>query len=151
MSRNTERRHIRRGEIYYVRLGMRQGSIQMGRRPCIVVQNNTGNKNSPTTIIIPITSQDKKPIPTHVDLSSVRELVSGSKAIAEQVLTIDQSELGEYICRLDKWLMAKVNVALMISLGLTHFGEWKRVKSSLQKEKSQNRTINEKNVSYEKK
>ena len=147
MNRNTERRYIRRGEVYYVKLGMRQSSIQMGRRPCIVVQNNTGNKNSPTTIVIPVTSQDKKPLPTHVDLSSVRELVSGSKAIAEQVLTIDQSEIGEYICKLDKLIMAKVNAALMISLGLTHFAQWKKTKSSLRIGKSQNGTQRDKDIS----
>ena len=145
-----EEKKIRRGEVYFVDLRERHGSIQRGRRPCIVIQNNTGNKNAPTTIMVPTTSREKTPLPTHVDLSSVHQLVTGTKALTEQPFTIDQSEVKDYICTLDKHLIARVNIGLLISLGLRNFIEWKKLKSSLRNKKSQSGNKNEEEISFEK-
>jgi len=96
------------------------GSEQGGLRPVLIIQNNIGNLNSPTTIVAPITSQNgKAKLPTHVELPGKRcNLTKNSLILAEQVRTIDKTRLKEKICTLDDDLMEKVNKAIVISLGL---------------------------------
>lgn len=94
------------------------GSEQGGIRPVLIVQNDVGNKYSPTVICAAITSQiNKAKLPTHIELDSQR-LVKDSVILLEQVRTIDKKRLREKICRLDNTLMKKVSKALLVSLGL---------------------------------
>ncbi|MDI3480963.1 MAG: mRNA interferase MazF [Tepidanaerobacteraceae bacterium] len=114
---------VRRGDVYYADLNPVVGSEQGGVRPVLVVQNDVGNKYSPTVIIAAITSQiDKAKLPTHVELS--REdfgLEKDSVILLEQLRTIDKRRLKEKITFLDQDIMVKVDEALKISLGLTEF------------------------------
>lgn len=105
-----------RGEIYYADLSPTKGSEQGGLRPVLIIQNDVGNKYSPTTIIAPLTSQmGKKPLPTHVILDNW--VGTKSVILLEQVRVIDKSRLEKKpIYRLDD--MREVDKALMISLGL---------------------------------
>lgn len=111
---------IKRGDIYYADLSPVIGSEQGGVRPVLVVQNDIGNQYSPTTIVLAITSQvDKAKLPTHVELSCEQcKLEKNSLILAEQIRTIDKRRLREKISSLDDEVMAKVNKALEISLGL---------------------------------
>ena len=112
---------VKRGEVYSADLSPIVGSEQGGIRPVLIIQNNVGNINSPTTIVAPITSQSTKAkLPTHVELPGKRcNLSKNSLILAEQVRTIDKTRLKEKICTIDEDLMEKVNKAIRISLGLT--------------------------------
>jgi mRNA interferase MazF len=112
---------IKRGEIYYAELNPVIGSEQGGTRPVLVVQNNIGNQFSPTTIIAAITSQiAKAKLPTHVEVRAKRSgLDRDSVILTEQIRTIDKSRLKEKVAILDEEIMAKVDQAIEISLGLT--------------------------------
>jgi mRNA interferase MazF len=114
---------VRRGDIFYADLNPVVGSEQGGIRPVLVVQNDVGNKYSPTVIIAAITSQiDKAKLPTHVEIK--REdygLEKDSVILLEQLRTIDKRRLKEKITFLDQDMMAKVDEALKISLGLSEF------------------------------
>lgn len=114
-------KQIKRGEIYFADLSPVVGSEQGGIRPVLVVQNDTGNKFSPTIIVVAITSQlAKAKIPTHVEISAKESLLpKDSVILAEQVRTIDKRRLKEKICELDANKMRKVNIALLISLGFS--------------------------------
>ena len=111
---------VKRGDIFYADLSPVIGSEQGGVRPVLIVQNNVGNKHSPTVIVAAITSQiNKAKLPTHIELDSrVYGLAKDSVILLEQVRTIDRRRLKEKIGRLDDGLMMKVDVALLISLGL---------------------------------
>ncbi|MCM8900984.1 type II toxin-antitoxin system PemK/MazF family toxin [Caldicoprobacter algeriensis] len=111
---------VRRGEIYYADLSPVVGSEQGGVRPVLIVQNDIGNKYSPTVIVAAITSQiNKAKLPTHVELSaSEYGLPKDSVILLEQIRTIDKKRLREKICTLSSEVMEKVNEALQISLGL---------------------------------
>lgn len=110
---------IRRGDIFYADLNPVRGSEQGGLRPVLIVQNNIGNRHSPTVIIAPITSKLKKnSLPTHVGLPLDIGLPAKSMALLEQVRTIDKSRLGSYIVSLDDDLMDYVDDALGVSLAL---------------------------------
>lgn len=111
---------VRRGEIYYADLSPVVGSEQGGVRPVLIVQNDIGNKYSPTVIVAAITSQiNKAKLPTHVELSaSEYGLPKDSVILLEQIRTIDKKRLREKICTLSSEIMEKVNEALQISLGL---------------------------------
>lgn len=113
-------KEIKRGDLYYARLDPIIGSEQGGTRPVLILQNNTGNKFSPTTIVAAaITSQTaKSPLPTHVTLSNVPGLAHESLILLEQLRTIDCKRLGNYIGTLDERAMAQVDQALAISVGL---------------------------------
>lgn len=110
---------IKRGEIYYADLSPVVGSEQGGIRPVLVVQNDIGNKYSPTVIVAAITSQlSKAKIPTHVELSAKEyNLPKDSVILLEQIRTIDKRRLKEKISALDSAKMRKVNLAILISLG----------------------------------
>jgi len=111
---------IERGDIYYADLSPVVGSEQGGLRPVLIIQNDIGNKYSPTVIIAAITSQiQKAKLPTHIELShSKYPLTKDSVVLLEQIRTLDKLRLRDRIGRLDIIAMQKVNVGLMISLGI---------------------------------
>jgi mRNA interferase MazF len=111
---------IRRGDVFYADLSPVIGSEQGGVRPVLVIQNDIGNKYSPTVIIAAITSQiNKAKLPTHVEINGKQYgLPKDSVILLEQVRTIDKRRFIEKICKLDEDMMNKVNESLMISLGL---------------------------------
>lgn len=110
---------IRRGEIYYADLSPVVGSEQGGVRPVLIIQNDVGNKYSPTVIVSAITSQlGKAKLPTHIDLSAERyNLPKNSVALLEQIRTLDKRRLREKVTTLDDLKMKEVNRAILISLG----------------------------------
>lgn len=114
---------VKRGDIYYADLSPVIGSEQGGVRPVLVVQNDIGNRYSPTIIVTAITSQiNKAKLPTHVEIeASEYGLTKDSVILLEQIRTIDKKRLEEKIGHLDDEMMAKVNEALFISLGLVDF------------------------------
>ena len=113
-------RDIRRGDIYYADLDPVVGSEQGEYRPVLIVQNNKGNKYSPTVIITPITSKlFKNPLPTHAFVPKDCGLYKNSLALAEQIRAIDRSRLVEYIGFADKSVMSRVDRALLVSIGLS--------------------------------
>ena len=115
---------IKRGDIYYADLSPVVGSEQGGMRPVLIIQNDVGNKHSPTVIAAAITSQiNKAKLPTHIELSASEfGLSKDSVILLEQIRTLDKRRLKEKIGSLSDSQMQKVNVALLISLG---FGDGK--------------------------
>ncbi len=113
--------NIKRGEIYYADLSPVVGSEQGGIRPVLIVQNNVGNKHSPTVIAAAITSQiNKAKMPTHIELSAQNfGLTKDSVVLMEQIRTIDKKRLKEKMGVLDRPCMQKVDEALAISFGLS--------------------------------
>lgn len=111
---------VKRGDIYYADLSPVIGSEQGGVRPVLVVQNDVGNKYSPTVIAAAITSQiNKAKLPTHIEVDALQfGLSKDSVILLEQVRTIDKKRLKEKIGHLEGDLMEKVNDALSISFGL---------------------------------
>ena len=111
---------VKRGDIYYADLSPVQGSEQDGIRPVLIIQNDIGNKHSPTVICAAITSKiHKSKLPTHVELNVNRcEIVKNSVVLLEQIRTIDKQRLREKVCHLDDEIMGNVNQALKISLAL---------------------------------
>lgn len=109
-----------RGDIYFADLSPVIGSEQGGFRPVLVIQNDIGNKYSPTVIVSAITSQIQKArLPTHVELPAhLSGLERDSVVLTEQVRTIDKKRLRRRVSRLDDEVMAKVDEALAISVGL---------------------------------
>lgn len=110
---------IKRGEIYYADLSPVVGSEQGGVRPVLILQNDVGNKYSPTVIVTAITSQlGKAKLPTHVELPADEyNLPKNSVALLEQIRTLDKRRLQEHITTLTPTKMKEVNKALLISLG----------------------------------
>ncbi len=110
---------IKRGELYYADLSPVVGSEQGGVRPVLVVQNDVGNRYSPTVIAAAITSQiNKAKLPTHIELSAVDYgLSKDSVVLLEQIRTLDKKRLKERIGELPTSTMERVNTALLISLG----------------------------------
>ncbi len=111
---------IRRGDIYYADLRPVVGSEQGGVRPVLIIQNDVGNRHSPTVICAAITSRmNKAKLPTHVELNTRRcDMVRDSVILLEQLRTIDKQRLRERICHIDRELQQEVDRALMISLEL---------------------------------
>lgn len=114
---------IKRGDIYYADLSPVIGSEQGGVRPVLVVQNDIGNRYSPTVIIAAITSQiNKAKLPTHVELKGTDYgLAKDSVLLLEQIRTIDKRRLEEKIGHVTEDIIEKANQALLISLGLVDF------------------------------
>ncbi|MBO5056447.1 MAG: type II toxin-antitoxin system PemK/MazF family toxin [Lachnospiraceae bacterium] len=112
---------MRRGDIYYADLRPVIGSEQGGIRPVLIVQNDVGNRHSPTIICAAITSKmNKAKLPTHIELSAGKyDMVKDSVILLEQLRTIDKQRLKDKICHLDEEIMKEVNRGLMISLELT--------------------------------
>ena len=111
---------VKRGDIFYADLSPVVGSEQGGVRPVLIVQNDTGNKYSPTVIAAAITSQmNKAKLPTHIALSAADyALPKDSVILLEQIRTIDKQRLKEKVCHLDDAMMVRVDRSLIISLGL---------------------------------
>ena len=112
---------VRRGEIYYADLSPVVGSEQGGVRPVLIVQNDVGNKHSPTEVAAAITSQrEKAKLPTHIELRAAScGLSRDSVVLLEQIRTIDKRRLKERMGELDAPSMSQVNNALEISFGLS--------------------------------
>ncbi len=111
---------VRRGDIYYADLRPVVGSEQGGVRRVLVIQNDVGNKHSPTVICAAITSKmNKAKLPTHVELDTKRcDMIRDSVILLEQLRTIDKQRLRERICHIDEELQQEVDRALMVSLDL---------------------------------
>lgn len=111
---------MKRGDVFYADLRPVIGSEQGGIRPILIVQNNIGNKHSPTIICAAITSKmNKAKLPTHVEISTNScDMIKDSVILMEQLRTIDKKRLKEKICHLDTEIMKKVDEALLISLEL---------------------------------
>ena len=111
---------VARGDIFYADLSPVVGSEQGGIRPVLIIQNNMGNKYSPTVICAAITSQiNKAKLPTHIEISAEKySLVKDSVVLLEQIRTIDKKRLREKICTTDNVFMMMINKALCISLGI---------------------------------
>jgi len=112
---------MRRGDVYYCDLRPVVGSEQGGIRPVLIVQNDVGNKHSPTIIVAAITSkQNKAKLPTHIELSAKRyDMERDSVILLEQLRTVDKKRLKDRVCHLDEEMMRQVNKGLMISLELS--------------------------------
>ena len=112
---------VKRGDIYYADLSPVIGSEQGGVRPVLIVQNDVGNKYSPTIIAAAITSQiNKAKMPTHIEIAAADYGLSRDSVILlEQIRTIDKKRLREKIGHLDEKLMVSVNEAINISFGLS--------------------------------
>lgn len=121
--RESKRTEIKRGDIYFADLSPVIGSEQGGTRPVLVIQNNIGNRFSPTVVIAAITSQiQKAKLPTHIELNvNLYNLERDSVVLLEQIRTVDKQRLTERITHLDSVIMRKVDEALQISLGLIEF------------------------------
>lgn len=115
---------VKRGDIYYADLSPVVGSEQGGVRPVLIVQNDVGNRYSPTVIAAAITSQkEKSKLPTHIEINSHNcGLSRDSVVLLEQIRTIDKKRLKEKMGRLDDGSMGYVNHALSISFGLGDMG-----------------------------
>ena len=111
---------VKRGDIYYADLSPVVGSEQGGMRPVLIVQNDTGNRHSPTVIAAAITSQTGKArLPTHIELSARSYGPSRDSVILlEQIRTLDKSRLRERMGQLDAPTMDRVNNAIAVSFGL---------------------------------
>ena len=111
---------IKRGDVYYADLRPVIGSEQGGIRPVLIIQNDTGNKHSPTVICACITSKlNKSTLPTHITLESERfGLIEDSVILLEQIRTIDKSRLENKLCHLDDSIMKQIDKALKVSLAL---------------------------------
>ena len=112
---------VRRGDIYYADLSPVVGSEQGGVRPVLIVQNDTGNRHSPTVIAAAITSQmGKAKLPTHIGLSAQRSgLPKDSIVLLEQIRTLDKKRLREKMGRADSAVMEQVDAAIAVSFGLS--------------------------------
>jgi mRNA interferase MazF len=110
---------IKRGELYYADLSPVVGSEQGGVRPVLIVQNDIGNKYSPTIIVCAITSQiNKARLPTHIEISAAEfKIPKDSVILLEQIRTIDKKRLREQIGLLNGKMMQRVDKSLLISLG----------------------------------
>ncbi|MDD6294088.1 MAG: type II toxin-antitoxin system PemK/MazF family toxin [Lachnospiraceae bacterium] len=111
---------VRRGDVYYADLRPVIGSEQGGIRPVLIIQNDMGNKHSPTVICAAITSKmNKAKLPTHVELDSRRyNMVKDSVILLEQLRTIDKKRLKDKVCHLDEEILNQVDRALLVSLEL---------------------------------
>lgn len=114
---------VKRGDIYYADLSPVVGSEQGGVRPVLIIQNDTGNRYSPTVIAAAITSQTGKArLPTHIDLPVAEScgLTKDSVVLLEQVRTLDKRRLREHMGHVDEHVMEKIDTAIAVSFGLQH-------------------------------
>ena len=114
---------VKRGDVFFADLSPVVGSEQGGTRPVLIIQNDIGNRFSPTVIVAAITAQiQKAKLPTHVEIKANKYgFERDSVILLEQLRTIDKSRLTDRITQLDAQLMEKVDIALGISLGLVKF------------------------------
>ena len=111
---------VHRGEVFYADLSPVVGSEQGGIRPVLIIQNDVGNKHSPTVICAAITSKmNKAKLPTHIELNARRyDMDKDSVVLLEQLRTIDKKRLKDKVCHLDNQILVKIDKALEISLEL---------------------------------
>ena len=111
---------VKRGDIFYADLSPVVGSEQGGVRPVLIVQNDTGNRHSPTVIAAAITSQTgKAKLPTHIELAAMScGLPKDSVVLLEQIRTLDKRRLREHMGRVDETMMKQVDTAIAVSFGL---------------------------------
>lgn len=110
---------IKRGGMYYADLSPTIGSEQYGFRPVLIIQNDTGNRHSPTVVIAAITSKPKRiSLPTHYPLPAENGLGAPSVVLLEQVRTVDKMRLRQYIGQLDESTMKGIDRAIAVSMGL---------------------------------
>ena len=111
---------VKRGDIYYADLSPVVGSEQGGVRPVLIVQNDTGNRYSPTVIAAAITSQtNKAKLPTHIEISAPDHgLPRNSVVLLEQIRTLDKRRLREHMVHVDGELMERIDAAIAVSFGL---------------------------------
>jgi mRNA interferase MazF len=114
---------VKRGFIFFADLSPVVGSEQGGVRPVLIVQNDVGNRYSPTVVVSAITSQiDKAKLPTHVEINAAEyNLDKDSVILLEQIRTIDKQRLQKKVTELDDRIMQRVDESLRISLGLIEF------------------------------
>lgn len=112
--------NIQRGDIFYADLRPVVGSEQGGIRPVLIIQNDVGNRHSPTVICAAITSKmNKAKLPTHIEIeANTYDIVRDSVILLEQLRTIDKQRLKDKVCHLDQDILRQVNKALQISLEL---------------------------------
>lgn len=122
-SAEDEKLAIKRGDVFFADLSPVVGSEQGGTRPVLVIQNDIGNRFSPTVIVAAITAQiQKAKLPTHVEITAARHgFERDSVILLEQVRTIDKSRLTDKITHLDDALMKQVDESLQVSFGLIKF------------------------------
>jgi mRNA-degrading endonuclease toxin of MazEF toxin-antitoxin module len=114
--------NMKRGDIYFLN-EQGSGSVQTGKRPVIVVQNDIGNTYSPTTIVCSITSAKKPKIPTHLFIGKQGGLIKPSTILCEQIKTVDKTALEDYIGSItDQRTLQKLNTRILISLGVISNG-----------------------------
>ena len=111
---------MKRGDVFYADLRPVVGSEQGGVRPVLIIQNDVGNKYSPTVICAAITSKlNKAKLPTHIELEAKKYgLIKDSVILLEQLRTIDKQRLKDKVCHLDAGIMKQVNNSLLVSLEL---------------------------------
>lgn len=114
---------VKRGDVFFADLSPVVGSEQGGVRPVLIIQNDIGNRFSPTVIVAAITAQiQKAKLPTHVEINAEQHgFDRDSVILLEQIRTIDKQRLTDKITHLDEAMMRKVNESLQISLGLIDF------------------------------
>ena len=118
--RRVNKNIVTRGDIILVDLPNVGESVQTGRRPAIVVQNNMGNAHSPCIIVVPITSATKKDVPTHVKIGVESGLLKTSTVLCEQLLTINKSSVIKTLGHLTPNVMKQIEQAIYVSLALHH-------------------------------
>lgn len=109
--------NVKRGDLYLIHL-MGNGSEQNGLRPVVVIQNDIGNRYSPTTVVVPLTSQNKKEIPTHVTLRPEDGVVKPSTVLCEQPFVVDKTRLMKKLGSLSENKIEDINKKIMFNLGL---------------------------------
>lgn len=111
---------MKRGDVYYADLRPVVGSEQGGIRPVVIIQNDVGNRHSPTVIVAAVTSKlNKAKLPTHIELPAQKyHLIKDSVILLEQLRTIDKSRLKDKICHLDGEIIGEIDQGLKISLEL---------------------------------
>ena len=110
---------VYKGDIFYVNLNVLSGSIQKGRRPVVVVSNNKNNAFAPNVTVVPITSRDKKWLPTHVEINnSALPMKVHGIVLCEQIMTVSKDMLGDFMCSLSPSIMNQIDYALKRQLGI---------------------------------
>lgn len=110
-------KNVKRGDLYLIQL-TGQGSEQNGIRPVVIIQNDVGNQHSPTTVVVPLTSQNKKEIPTHVNLCPEDGVVKPSTALCEQPFVVDKTRLMKKLGSLNENKIEDINKKIMFNLGI---------------------------------
>lgn len=117
MDRNVKQ--VRKGEIYYAELSGTLGSEQGGVRPVLIIQNDVGNRNSPTTIIAPLTTKlGKAVLPTHIIIEKTSGLSEKSIVLLEQIRTVDKCRLRDYVGTVKPKTMKEVDACIEVSFGI---------------------------------